>query len=127
MNDPGHLHFTKGHQWLRFESQYAFMGLTDFGQKQLAGMLDVHIPYLHQTLQEGRFLGAVEAVQSVMELFMPLAGTIVEINTEILQEPGLVNRKPYDTWIVKIEYSTTGTPEPLLTAEEYRLFTHTLT
>jgi glycine cleavage system H protein len=126
MNDPRHLHFTKGHQWLRFESRYVFMGLTDFGQRQLADMLHVHIPYLHQTLIQGQFLGAVEASRSVMELFMPLSGKVMEINAQALQEPGLINRNPYGTWLVKIEWAAEG-GESLLTAEEYRLFTHPLT
>jgi len=122
MNYPQHLYYTRSHQWLSIEEQYAFMGVTDFIQKELGPIVMVNIPYLNKTVESEKFLGSLEAAQTVLDLFMPVTGTIVEINTEILKDPGLLNRDPYHTWLLKIEIPVPDHEKPLLTVDEYTAF-----
>ena len=122
MNYPEQLYYTTNHQWISFEAQYAFMGITDFAQKQLAGIVVVTIPYLNKTVEGDRFVGSIEGVKTVLDLFMPITGTIVEINPDMFRNPGLVNRAPYHTWLIKIEAAISDNGKPLLTADEYKNF-----
>jgi glycine cleavage system H protein len=119
MNYPEQLYYTTGHQWISFEAQYAFMGITDFAQKELADIVVVAIPYLNKTVERERFVGSIEGAKTVLDLFMPITGMIVEINPEILKNPGLVNSDPYHAWLIKIEAALSD-KKKLLTAEEYK-------
>jgi len=87
---PRHLCYTTGHQWVSFEAQYAFIGITDFAQKKLAQIVAVDIPYLNKALERNKFLGSIEAAHAVLDLFMPFTGVITEINPDILKYPGLL-------------------------------------
>jgi glycine cleavage system H protein len=95
MNYPEQLYYTTGHQWISFEAQYAFMGITDFAQKELGQVVMATIPYLNKTVERARFVGSVEGAKTVLDLFMPLTGIILEINHEILKNPRVVNLDPY--------------------------------
>ena len=119
---PKRLCYTRGHQWLSLENQYAFVGITDFAQNVLANIIAIEIPCLNKTLERNKFLGSIEAAHSVLDLFMPLTGTITEINPDMLNCPGLVNRAPYDTWIIKIWVPLVDNEALLLTADEYKAF-----
>ncbi|MDN5288388.1 MAG: glycine cleavage system protein [Mucilaginibacter sp.] len=116
---PQHLCYTTGHQWVSLEAQYAFMGITDFGQRELGHIVAVDIPYLNKTLERNKFLGSIEAVHAVLDLFMPFSGVITEINPDMLKYPGLINRDPYDMWIIKILVPLIDNENLLLTADEY--------
>jgi glycine cleavage system H protein len=120
MNYPEQLYYTTGHQWISFEAQYAFMGITDFAQKELADIVVVAIPYLNKTVERARFVGSMEGAKTVLDLFMPITGIIVEINPEMLKNPGLVNSDPYHTWLMKIEPAISDYEKQLLTADEYK-------
>ncbi|MFA6086300.1 glycine cleavage system protein H [Mucilaginibacter sp.] len=120
MNYPEQLSYTTGHQWVSLEAQYAFVGITDFGQRELAHIVAVDIPYLNKTLERNRFLGSIEAAHAVLDLFMPFSGVITEINPDMLKYPGLINRDPYDTWIIKILVPLIDNGNLLLTADEYQ-------
>jgi glycine cleavage system H protein len=117
---PQHLSYTTGHQWVSLEAQYAFVGITDFGQRELAHIVAVDIPYLNKTLERNKFLGSIEAAYAVLDLFMPFTGVITEINPDMVKYPGLINRDPYDTWIIKILVPLIDNENPLLTADEYQ-------
>lgn len=117
---PQHLSYTTGHQWVSLDAQYAFVGVTDFGQRELADIVAVDIPYLNKTLERNKFLGSIEATHAVLDLFMPFTGVITEINPDILNYPGLINRDPYDTWIIKILVPLIDNENLLLTADEYQ-------
>jgi glycine cleavage system H protein len=122
MNYPEQLYYTTGHQWIRFEAQYAFVGITDFAQKELADIVVLAIPNLNKTVERERFVGSIEGAKTVLDLFMPVTGIIVEINPDMFKDPGLVNRAPYHTWLIKIEAATSDNGKPLLTADEYKAF-----
>ncbi len=117
MNYPQHLQYTKGHQWLSMDGPYALMGITDFAQKELGRIVMVNIPYLNKMVESQKFVGSIEADQAALDLFMPVTGTIVEINPEILKKPGLVNLAPYHTWILKIDEAVPADEKPLLTVD----------
>jgi glycine cleavage system H protein len=117
---PQHLSYTRGHQWVCLEAQYAFVGITDFGQGELAHIVAVDIPYLNKTLERNKFLGSIEAAHAVLDLFMPFTGMITEINPDMLKYPSLINRDPYDTWVIKILVPLIDNENLLLTADEYQ-------
>jgi glycine cleavage system H protein len=122
MNYPQHLQYTRGHQWLSIDGSYAFMGITDFAQKELGRIVTVTIPYLNKIVKSEKFVGSIEADQTVLDIFMPVTGTIVGINPDILKKPGLVNLAPYHTWILKIVATLPNDEKPLLTIDEYTAF-----
>lgn len=122
IHPPQHLYYTAGHQWLSFEEAYVFMGITDFAQKALAGVLIVTIPYLNKRVARGSYLGTIETEQAEMDLFMPVTGTIVAINPEIFSAPASVNKDCYHTWLVQIETAQTDQKKTLLTAEAYETY-----
>jgi glycine cleavage system H protein len=122
MNYPQHLQYTRSHQWLCFEDPYVFVGITDFIQKELGQVLTVTIPYLNKTVEREKFLGSIEGARKVLDLFMPVTGTIVEINPEMLKKPGLVNKDPYHSWLLKIGAAVQDHEKPLLTVDEYTAF-----
>lgn len=122
MNYPQHLQYTRGHQWLSMEGSYAFMGITDFIQRKLGRIVLVTVPYLNKMVESEKFVGSIEATQTVLDLFMPVTGTIVEINPDILKKPGLVNLDPYHTWLLKIRPAIEDNEKSLLTFDEYTAF-----
>ena len=122
MNYPQHLQYTRSHQWLCFEESCVFMGITDFIQKELDQILTVTIPYLNKTVESEKFLGSIEAARAVLDLFMPVTGTIVEINPEMLKNPRLLNKDPYHTWLLKIGTVVTDHEKPVLAVDEYIAF-----
>lgn len=122
MNYPQHLQYTRGHQWLSFEESYALMGITDFIQKELGRIEMVTIPYLNKTVESKKFIGSIETAQTVLDLFMPVTGTIVEINPKIFKDPGLLNSDPYHTWLLKIRGTITDHEKLVLTVDEYTAF-----
>jgi glycine cleavage system H protein len=118
---PKQLCYTKGHQWLSFEEGYAFIGITDFAQKELGPIVLVEILHLSKTVKQEGFLGIVEADKSVLDLFMPVTGIISEINQNMMKYPRLINKAPYEIWLVKVWVLSIYNP-PLLTADEYKTF-----
>ena len=122
MNYPEQLYYTTGHQWISFEQDHALIGITDFAQKELADIVVVAIPYLNKKVERERFVGSIEGAKTVLDLFMPITGIIVEINPDMLKNPGSVNKAPYHTWLIKIEAATSDNGKPLLTADEYKAF-----
>ena len=95
MNIPEELKYTKDHEWIRIEGEFAFVGITDFAQKELGDIVFVEIETEGDTLEEGQEFGSVEAVKTVSDLFMPISGEIVEVHEELESQPELVNSDPY--------------------------------
>jgi glycine cleavage system H protein len=122
MSYPQHLQYTRAHKWLSIEGSYAFMGITDFIQRELGRIVMVTIPYLNKTVESEKFVGSIEADQTVLDLFMPVTGTIVGINPKVLNDPGLLNLAPYHTWILKIGVTVPADEKPLMTVDEYTAF-----
>ena len=120
MKIPEDLKYTKDHEWVRVEGNVATVGVTDFAQSELGDIVFVEIETLDEELEKEEVFGSVEAVKTVSDLFMPIGGTIIEINENIESSPELVNTDPYgEGWMIKIEINEASDIENLLTAEAY--------
>ncbi len=120
MSTPTNLKYTKDHEWIRVEGEVAYVGITDYAQSELGEIIFVEVETVGETLEEGEVFGTVEAVKTVSELFLPVTGEIVEFNSELTDNPELVNDDPYGKgWLVKISVSDASQLDGLLSAEEY--------
>ena len=95
MNFPNNLKYTKDHEWLRVEDDHAYIGITEFAQKELGDIVFVDIDTLDEELDEEEVFGSVEAVKTVSDLFMPMKGMVVEFNSKLEDQPELINNDPY--------------------------------
>lgn len=119
MNFPEELKYSKDHEWVRFEGDVAFIGITDYAQSELGEIVYVDITTEGETVEKEEIFGSIEAVKTVSDLFMPISGEILEVNPEIEDQPELVNQDPYGKgWLIKVAVSDAS--GDLLTAEEYK-------
>ena len=120
MNIPANLKYSKEHEWLKIEGDLAIVGITDFAQSQLGEIVFVDIQTLGETLERGEVFGAIEAVKTVADAFMPVSGTIEEVNESLEDAPQTVNEDPYGKgWMVKIRLINPGEISDLLDAQAY--------
>jgi len=120
MNFPAELKYTKDHEWIRVEGNEAYIGITEFAQGELGDIVYIDINTVGQEVAKEEVFGTVEAVKTVSDLFMPLNGTILEVNPKLDSEPELVNSDPYgDGWMVKISLTDAADAETLLSADDY--------
>lgn len=120
MNFPTELKYTKDHEWIRVEGDEAYVGITEFAQHELGDIVYVDINTVGKEVKEGDIFGSVEAVKTVSDLFMPVTGTILEINSALDAKPEMVNQDPYgDGWMVKIKLNPTEVAA-LLSADDYK-------
>ncbi|MZP64805.1 MAG: glycine cleavage system protein GcvH, partial [Bacteroidales bacterium] len=102
MNVPANLRYTKDHEWLRIEGEFAFIGITDFAQGELGDIVFLEIETEGETLDKEEVFGTVEAVKTVSDLFMPVTGEILEVNPALADSPDLINKDPYgEGWMIK--------------------------
>ncbi len=124
MNTPADLKYTKDHEWVRLEGNEAYVGITDFAQGELGDIVYVEIETVGEEIQQGEVFGTVEAVKTVSDLFMPVAGEILELNPALESAPELVNEDPYGKgWMIKIRVNNPSDLEALLEAEAYQELT----
>lgn len=120
MNYPAHLKYTKDHEWILVEANTATVGITDFAQRELGDIVFIDINAVGKTLAAEEIFGTVEAVKTVSDLFLPVAGTITEINAAIESNPELVNSDPYgEGWMIKMTLNNPSDVDGLMTAEAY--------
>ena len=121
MNFPSDVKYTKEHEWIRLiDGSTALVGITDFAQKELGDIVYVDVPAMGKALKADEVFGTVEAVKTVSDLFLPVAGTILEINEKLEKLPELVNTDPYgDGWMVKITISDAADINALMDAAAY--------
>jgi glycine cleavage system H protein len=126
MNFPENLRYTKDHEWVKLEGgKEAVIGITDFAQKELGDIVFVEIPTVGKALAAESVFGTVEAVKTVSDLFLPVAGTIKEVNPALTDAPELVNSDPYgEGWIVKIELNDPADLDKLMDAAAYGSIVH---
>jgi glycine cleavage system H protein len=121
MNIPANLKYTKDHEWISLEGDIATVGITDFAQKELGDIVYVEVETLDQTLDKDEVFGTVEAVKTVSDLFLPLAGEIVEFNESLETTPEKVNSDPYgEGWMVKVKVADVADFDSLLDSEAYK-------
>ncbi|MFT3703739.1 MAG: glycine cleavage system protein GcvH [Agriterribacter sp.] len=120
MNFPANLRYTKDHEWVRLDGDTATIGITEFAQSELGDIVYVEIETKDQHMGAEAVFGSVEAVKTVSDLFLPLTGTIIEINPELNNQPELVNSDPYgEGWMIKVKVDHPADFEGLLTADAY--------
>jgi len=124
MNFPENLFYSKEHTWLQVEGQTAIIGITEFAQSELGEIVFVELPNVGQSFKTDEIFGSVEAIKTTSDLFMPVAGKVVEINKRLVKEPELVNDEPFaGGWMIKIEITDLNELESLLNAQDYATLT----
>lgn len=120
MKIPENLKYTKDHEWLKVEGEFAFVGITEYAQKELGDIVFVEVETEGETLDKEESFGTIEAVKTVSDMFMPVAGEVIEFNPGLESSPELINKDPYgEGWIIKVKISDPSQVEELLSAEEY--------
>jgi len=121
MSIPENLLYTEDHEWLRIEGDEAYIGVTDFAQKELGDIVFVEVETIEETLEKGEAFGTIEAVKTVSDMFMPVGGTVLELNELLDNEPEIINKDPYGKgWIVKIAIADKSELDELLDAAAYK-------
>ncbi len=121
MNLPADLLYTKEHEWIKIDGNSATIGITDHAQSELGDIVYVEVNTLNEPLERNVVFGTIEAVKTVSDLFLPMSGTITELNAEIETNPELVNKDPYGQgWMVKMTLSNPSEKSELLSADAYR-------
>jgi len=121
MNIPADLKYTKDHEWVKIEGDQITVGITDFAQSELGDIVYVEVETLDETLEAEEVFGTVEAVKTVSDLFLPVAGEIVAFNESLEDEPEKVNTDPYgDGWMIKVKVSDVSSLDNLLSADDYK-------
>lgn len=120
MSYPDNLRYTSDHEWISLEGDIATIGITDFAQRELGDIVYVEVETIGKSLEAGAVFGTVEAVKTVSDLFLPVAGTITELNKDLANEPELVNNDPYGKgWMVKMKVANPADVNALLDAASY--------
>ena len=121
MNFPSELKYTKDHEWLKVEGNEAFIGITDFAQRELGDIVYIDINTVGDEVSKDEVFGTVEAVKTVSDLFMPVTATVLEVNAALNDNPELVNSDPYrQGWMVKVTVSNAADINGLLDADAYK-------
>lgn len=120
MSFPANLRYTKDHEWIKIEGDTATIGITDFAQKELGDIVYVEVETIGKSLEEGAVFGTVEAVKTVSDLFLPVTGTITELNAALASAPELINTDPYgEGWMIKMTVKNPADIEKLMDAAAY--------
>ena len=124
MNFPADLRYTKEHEWIRLEGDIATVGITDFAQGELGDIVYVEIETVGQTLAQDEIFGSVEAVKTVSDLFLPIAGEVLEVNSALNNTPELVNTDPFgEGWMIKMKVANLADVDALMDVDTYKAHT----
>ena len=126
MNIPSDLLYSNDHEWVKLDGEIATVGITDFAQRELGDIVYVEIETVGETLDREEVFGTVEAVKTVSDLFMPISGEVLELNSDLEDNPEAVNEQPYGSgWMIKIKMDNTSQIKNLLDADQYKQLTQT--
>jgi glycine cleavage system H protein len=121
MNFPEGIKYTQEHEWVRLEGDVATVGITDFAQGELGDIVFVEVETVGENLAENEVFGTVEAVKTVSDLYLPVAGEVLEVNEKLADEPELINNDPFgEGWIIKLKVDNVADVEKLMDAETYK-------
>lgn len=124
MNFPAELKYTKEHEWIKLEGDIATVGITDFAQSELGDIVYIEIETVGQTLAKDEIFGSVEAVKTVSDLFLPIAGEVLEVNPALNNTPELVNTDPFgEGWMIKMKVANIEDVEALMGVDTYKAHT----
>ena len=120
MNVPAELRYTKEHEWLAVDGNVAVIGITDWAQGELGDIVFVELPEIGGEIEQNGTFGTIEAVKAVSDLYLPVSGKVVEVNSALDDDPMVINRDPYgEGWMIKIDLTDSGQLEQLLDASGY--------
>ncbi len=120
MNIPENLKYTREHEWIKIDGNTALIGITEYAQGELGDIVFVEIETEGEKLDQGEVFGTIEAVKTVSDLFMPVAGEVTEVNSKLEDSPELINTDPFgDGWLIKINADDLSQLESLLDASQY--------
>ncbi len=118
--NPTDRRYTKEHEWVKFEQGVALVGITDFAQDQLGDVVYVELPKVGDRIEMMKPFGVIESVKTASDLYAPVSGEVVEVNTSVVDGPQAVNDAPYERgWLIKVKPDDAGQVEELMTAEQY--------
>ena len=116
---PTDLKYTRDHEWVRLEGGQARIGITDYAQKQLGDIVYLELPEVGRTINQGEVFGTIESVKAVSELYAPVSGEVVEVNSAVAQRPEAVNSDPHNTWMIVVKVANEGETSSLLDSNAY--------
>jgi glycine cleavage system H protein len=116
---PSDRRYTKDHEWVTVSGSRGRVGITDYAQKQLGDVVFVELPEVGRTVTQGQACGTIESVKAVSELYCPVSGKVVEVNTAVTSKPELVNTDPHATWLIVVELGNPREVDNLLTSDQY--------
>ena len=121
MSFPNDVKYTKDHEWLRIDGEEAFVGITHFAQSELGDIVFIDVDTEGESLEKEEVFGSVEAVKTVSDLFMPINGEVLEFNTNLEDNPELINSDPYgEGWIIRVSVSNSDELDELLSSDDYK-------
>jgi glycine cleavage system H protein len=113
------LKYVETHEWVKVEGNKAYIGISDYAQDQLGEVVYVDLPELDTVVEAGDQFVVLESVKAASDVFAPVSGTVIEINEELLDNPGLINESPYEAWLVVLDMTNPAELDDLLSAKEY--------
>ena len=116
------LYYSESHEFVKVEGDFGYVGITDYAQHELGNVVYVDMPEVDDEVEAGEDFGAVESVKAASDLVCPVSGTVVEVNENLEDEPGLINKDAFENWIIKVELSDKGELENLMDAAAYKAF-----
>ena len=119
MTYPTELKYTKDHEWIRLDESIGQIGITDYAQEQLGDVVYVELPEVGRVVTQGEQFGSVESVKAVSDLYCPVSGEVVEVNTALETQPELVNKDPHQNWIIVVKLSKPDELDTLIDADAY--------
>lgn len=123
MNTPEQLFYTKNHEWLKLEGNQALIGITDYAQTELGDIIFIELPATGIVIDKNDPFGTVEAVKAVSEVFMPVSGEIIEVNTVLTEKPEVINQDPYgEGWMIRVRLTKPEDVKALMDAAAYAAF-----
>ncbi len=114
--------YTKNHEWVRVEGEFAYIGVTDYAQHAMGDIVYVEMPEVDDDIEIEEGLGVVESVKAASDIYAPISGTVVEVNEELEDSPEMINDDPYDAFIIKVTIKDKSELNELLKAEEYEAY-----
>lgn len=118
--------YTKEHEWVRVDLDTVLIGITDYAQHAMGEIVYVELPEDDAAYEQGEVFGVVESVKAASDIYMPLSGTVIKVNTELEDDPGLINSDPYQNWIVGVKLNDSKQLDGLMNAVEYEQFCNSI-